>query len=586
MATLSIKAFIKEARRRRVFRVVALYIVGAWVALQIADLAFPGLGIDESAIRYVWIGTILGFPIALVIGWRYDIVAGRIVRTAASSIDAELAIGRSDYFILAALAVVVAMIIFQMVGEISETQIAETSPVAVTDADPNSIAVLPFVNISSDEEQEYFSDGLSEELLNLLARIPELNVAARTSSFSFKDKDLEIPEIASRLKVAHVLEGSVRKYGNQIRITAQLIQADNGYQLWSETYDRQLDNVFQIQEDIAVAVVEALRITLLGEVPKTRRTDPKAYQLFLEGQYLKRQLSDDSLTRAIESFKQAVEIDPAYVPAWAELADTYIWVGRSDELSSEEATALADQAIQTAISTDPDYAFAYYVRGISWIFTKHRFRQGIEDFQHALKLDPDNAFIVAAIGKGAILTGKYDLAITQYQAALAMEPLVPEFYYYLGRAYKSSGRLDDAEASFRTLYSLSPSFGGKFSLWETLFLKGELEAALAEAATRLTRAITHHALGNAAKADEALADVIENAGAYSIAVVYGYRGEVDKTFEWLNNQLENNNYPTFILAETAFRSVHSDPRWEPFLEKLYLLEYWLEMTPDSGNRSR
>jgi len=560
--------------------------VGAWVALQIADLAFPGLGIDESAIRYVWIGTILGFPIALVIGWRYDIVAGRIVRTAASSIDAELAIGRSDYFILAALAVVVAMIIFQMVGEISETQIAETSPVAVTDADPNSIAVLPFVNISSDEEQEYFSDGLSEELLNLLARIPELNVAARTSSFSFKDKDLEIPEIASRLKVAHVLEGSVRKYGNQLRITAQLIQADNGYQLWSETYDRQLDNVFQIQEDIAIAVVGALRITLLGEVPKTRRTDPKAYQLFLEGQYLRRQLSNDSLNRAIEAFKQAVEIDPAYVPAWAELADTYLWGGGSDELSWEEATALADQAIQTSISTDPDYAFAYYVRGISWIFAKHRFKQGIEDFQHALKLDPDNAFIVAAIGKGAILTGKYDLAITQYQAALAMEPLVPEFYYYLGRAYKSSGRLDDAEASFRTLYSLSPSFGGKFSLWETLFLKGELEAALAEADNRITRAITHHALGNAAKADEALADVIENAGAYSIAVVYGYRGEVDKTFEWLNNQLENNNYPTFILAETAFRSVHSDPRWEPFLEKLYLLEYWLEMTPDSGNRSR
>ncbi len=321
---------------------------------------------------------------------------------------------------------------------------------------------------------------------------------------------------------------------------------------------------------------------MLGELPKTRRTDSAAYQLFLEGQYLKRQISADSLNRAVEAFKQAVEIDPAYVPAWAELADTYLWGGGLDELSHEQTSALADQAIQTAISTDPDYAFAYYVRGVSWIFGKNRFDKGIEDFELALKLDPDDAFIVAAIGKGAFLTGKFNLAISQYQAALAMEPVVPEFYYYLGRAYLSSGHLDDAEASFRKLSNLSASYRGDFHLWETLFMKGELEAALAESDISFTRAITHHALGNAAKADEALADLIENAYPYSIAMVYGYRGEADKTFEWLNNVLENREYyyPTFILTETAFHSVHSDPRWELFLEKLGLLEYWLEMTPD------
>ncbi len=327
----------------------------------------------------------------------------------------------------------------------------------------HSIAVLPFVNMSSDEEQEYFSEGLSEELLNLLAKIPELHVAARTSSFSFKGKDLEVTEIASRLQVAYVLEGSVRTHDNQLRITTQLIQADNGFHVWSETYDRHLDNVFDIQEEIAIAVVDALKITLLGEAPKTRKTDPVAYQLYLEGQYLKRRISKDSLNRAIEAFKQAVEIDPAYVPAWAELADTYIWGGGSDELSYEETTALADQAIQTAINTDPGYAFAYYVRGISWIFTKNDFNRGIEDFEYALELEPDDAFIVAAIGKGALLTGKFDLAITQYKAALAMEPIVPEFYWFLGIAYLSSGRLDDAEASFRTMSSLSPSRRAKLS---------------------------------------------------------------------------------------------------------------------------
>jgi len=478
-----------------------------------------------------------------------------------------------------------------VLGPVEDVQIAQSARqegyTATQTESPqydHSIAVLPFVNMSSDEEQEYFSDGLSEELLHLLAKIPELHVAARTSSFSFKGKDLEVTEIASRLKVAHVLEGSVRMHDNQIRITTQLIQADNGFHVWSETYDRQLDNIFEIQEEIAIAVVDALKITLLGEVPKTRKTDSVAYQLYLEGQYLKRRISKDSLNRAIEAFKQAVEIDPAYVPAWAELADTYIWGGGSDGLSSKERAALADQAIQTAISIDPDYAFAYYVRGISWIFTKHSFKQGIEDFQHALKLDPDDAFIVAAIGKGAFLTGKFDLAITQYQAALAMEPVVPEFYWFLGNAYLSSGRLDDAEASFRRLLSLSPSSYGQYDLWQTLFLKGELEAALAESDTSFVRAIVHHAIGNEAVADEALADVIENAGPYSIAKVYGYRGDIDKTFEWLDYMLENSDqYPTWILTETAFRSVHSDPRWESFLEKLGLLEFWLEMVPKKGS---
>lgn len=588
-------SFYTELKRRNVFKVAIVYSAVAWLLLQVSDTLGPALHLPEWFVSAVIFLLILGFPIAIILAWAFDLTPEGLKRETKADPAAPEAgqTGRKlNHIVVAALVLALSYFVIDKVvfnsgrdtaGTSTADQVAQQQPAEIESANAdNSIAVLPFVNMSSDEEQEYFSDGLSEELLNLLARIPELKVAARTSSFSFKDKDLAIPEIASRLKVAYVLEGSVRKQGNQLRITAQLIQADNGYHLWSETYDRQLDNVFQIQEDIAIAVVDALRITLLGEVPKTRKTDPKAYQLFLEGQYLKRQLSPDSLNRAIQAFKQAVEIDPAYVPAWAELADTYLWGGRPDELSREEAHALADQAIQTAISTDPDYAFAYYVRGISWIFSKHRFKQGIEDFEYALKLDPDNAFLVAAIGKGAFMTGKFDLAITQYKTALAMEPVVPEFYWYLGRAYLSSGRLDDAEASFRKLHSLSPSFRlGKNDLWRTLLLKGELEAALAESDTSFSRAIIHHALGNAAVADEALADLIENADLYSIAMVYGYRGEVDKTFEWLDSMLEKNDDNTiWILTETAFRSIHSNPRWEPLLEKLGLLEFWLEMTPD------
>jgi tetratricopeptide (TPR) repeat protein len=408
-----------------------------------------------------------------------------------------------------------------------------------------------------------------------------LNVAARTSSFSFKGKDLAIPEIASQLNVAHVLEGSVRKHGNQIRVTAQLIQADNGYHLWSETYDRQMDNVFQIQEDIAKSVVDALKITLLGDAPSIRRTDPEAYQLFLEGQYLKRQISNDSLNRAVEAFRKAVEVDPAYAPAWAELADTYIWGGFSDSLSYAKRTVLAEEAIEKAIATDPDYAFAYYVRGIYWIFGKNEFDKGIEDFEHAFELDPDDAFLVAAIGKGAVLTGDYDLAISQYLDALAMEPVVPEFYYFLGRAYLGSGRLDEAEATFRKLVALSTSTWAKDFLAETLFMKGEFEAALGASDAAVSRALNHFALGNTAEADKALEELTENGDAYNVAIVYGHRGEVDKTLEWLNKEVEHGDYfPSFILTEPAFQGAYADERWPLLMEKLGLLEYWQEMTPN------
>lgn len=588
-----------ELKRRNVFKVAIVYSAVAWLLLQVSDTLGPALHLPEWFVSAVAFLLILGFPVAIIFAWAFELTSEGLKRETDASPAASTAGNTSkklNHTILAALVLALGYFVFDKfvldpgrdatgiatAVQVSQQQAAELE----SEKTDKSIAVLPFVNMSSDEEQEYFSDGLSEELLNLLAKIPELRVAARTSSFSFKGKNLEVPEIASRLKVAHVLEGSVRKDGKQIRITAQLIQADNGYHLWSETYDRQLDNIFQVQEDIAAAVVDALKITLLGEAPKVRITDPAAYQLFLQGQYLKRRITAESSLKAIDAFKKAVEIDPSYAPAWAELADAYIWLGGdSREISRSEGADLADPAIQKAIGADPDYGYAYYVRGIAWMFTKYKFNKGIEDFQYALKLEPDNAFVVAGTGKGALLTGKFDYAISQFQAALIMEPVVPEFYWYLGKVYRRLGRLDDAEDSFRKMDDLSPSVEGNYDLWETLFLKGEFEAALAEADYLnypvSALAVTHYALGNATKADEYLAELIKNRSAYALARVYGYRGEIDKTFEWLNYLLENSDYyPVFILSETAFRSVFSDPRWELYLEKLGLLEYWLEMPPE------
>ncbi|MEJ2523759.1 MAG: tetratricopeptide repeat protein [Gammaproteobacteria bacterium] len=577
-----------------------VYTAVAWLLLQISDTLGPALHLPEWFVSGVAFLLILGFPVAIVLAWAFELTPDGLkaeTKSDAPDTGAGTSSKQLNFIVVAALVMALGYFVIDQVllnedPDIVATQAADQAGVHQPeqvdgDKGDKSIAVLPFLNMSSDEEQEYFSDGLSEELLNLLARIPELDVAARTSSFAFKGKDLAIPDIAEQLNVAHVLEGSVRKHGDQVRVTAQLIRADTGFHLWSETYDRKMDNIFEIQEDIAISVVDALKITLLNEAPSARKTEPEAYQLFLEGQYLKRQISADSLNRAVEAFRQSVEIDPSYVPAWAELADTYIWGGGRDKFARKERHSLADQAIETAIGIDPDYAFAYYVRGIVSFFAKNNFERGLEDFQHAYELDPENAFLVAAIGKGAFLTGDFDLAIAQYEKALAMEPIVPEFHWFLGRAYLGAGRLEDAETSFRKLSNLSPSAYHLNQYFQTLLLQGEYEAALAMVNSSSSQAIIHHLLGNETAAEKALAEVEENAHPYTLAQVYGHRGEVDKTFEVLDRMVERGDYyPIWILTDVAFQSIHSDERWPRLLEELGLLQYWQETTADRETRDQ
>src|SRR6476659_7120447 len=222
-----------------------------------------------------------------------------------------------------------------------------------------SIAVLPFVNMSEDKTNEYFSDGISEELLNLLAKIPQLQVTARTSSFSFKGKGVAIPEIARTLHVAHVLEGSVRKAGDSVRITAQLIKAGTDTHLWSETYDRKMDDIFKIQDEIAGEVVKELKVKLLGAAPKVRTTDPKAFALYLQARELGRQSTAEAFAKSDALYRQVLEIDPRYAPAWNGLASNFLNKANMGVLSNQEGYARARETVEKALAIDPDYALAH-----------------------------------------------------------------------------------------------------------------------------------------------------------------------------------------------------------------------------------
>ncbi len=460
----------------------------------------------------------------------------------------------------------------------------DTGPAGDADGNlnPNSVAVLPFVNMSDDASNEYFSDGISEELLNLLAKIPELRVPSRTSAFSFKADTMELPEIARRLKVAHILEGSVRKAGDQVRITVQLVDARSDTPLWSHSWDRTLEDVFAVQDEIAAAVVGQLEITLLGSVQKVRQTDPEAYTMFLQARELSHRLTEEDLGRSIELQRQVLAIDPEYAPAWAELARMYASQADRAWRPADEAFRLAREAAHRALEIDPGNASAHAQLGRIETGPDGDLQQAASHYSRALELDPTNPDIVFAAGRLAANLGRLDEAIMAYEYAIARDPVNAAYYRRLGLTKRWAGRLDEAIDASRTALRLSEEIvGAHYHIGMDLLLQGNPEAALEavleepvenEALRLLGLSKVYHALGRQAESDSALAEVIrkhEQGWAYNIAYAYAIRGEPDLVFEWLGRAVQ---YGDSGIQETPvenfFTNIHDDPRWIPFLESI------------------
>jgi TolB-like protein/Flp pilus assembly protein TadD len=444
-----------------------------------------------------------------------------------------------------------------------------------------SIAVLPFVDMSAGKDQEYFSDGISEELLNLLAKIPQLQVTARTSSFAFKGKETGIPEIARTLHVAHVLEGSVRKAGNSVRITAQLIKAGTDTRLWSQTYDRKLDDIFAIQDEIAADVVKQLKVTLLGEAPKARTTDPEAYALYLQAVQLGRQFTAQAFQQSDALYHKVLAIDPRYAPAWVGLSRNFTNETGQGLLSNKEGLAQAREADLKALEIDPQYAPAH--AGVGWdaMIGDNDPAGAAQHFNHALALDPADLGVLGNSASLLRMLGRLDEALTLDEFVVRRDPVNVTSLYNLGYHQRMAGRLDAAIASYHTVLSLAPGRGGAHAqLGVALLLKGDAQGALAELEQETSEAwkmiglpMAYHALGRKADSDAALAALIakyEKDGSYNIAYVYAYRGEADKAFEWLGKELEYNGPGSFpeIVTENLFDKIHADPRWLPFLRKI------------------
>src|SRR5438309_1638579 len=443
-----------------------------------------------------------------------------------------------------------------------------------------SIAVLPFVNMSEDKANEYFSDGISEELLNLLAKIPQLQVTARTSSFAFKGKETGIPEIARTLHVAHVLEGSVRKAGNSVRITAQLIRAGTDTHLWSQTYDRKLDDIFAIQDEIAADVVKQLKVTLLGAAPKARTTDPEAYALYLQAVQLGRQFTAEPFQQSDALYRKVLAIDPRYAPAWNELSRNFTNETGQGLLPNKEGYAQAREAAMKALAIDPDYAPAHAQLGWIAMNGDNDLAGAAQHLKRALALDPVDLDVLR---NGASLLeslGRLDEALAIDEAVVRRDPVNVNTFSNLGLYQRMAGRFDAAIASFRTVLSLAPGEGGGHAqLGNALLLKGDAQDALAEIEQETSGVwkmiglpMAYHALGRKADSDAALAALIakyEKDGPSNIASVYAYRGEADQAFEWLDKAVKYGDGGLGeIVTDNLFDKIHADPRWLAFLRKI------------------
>ena len=591
-------SFIAELKRRNVLRVGTAYIVAAWLVIQVVETLFPIYGLGDGAIRLVITLLAIGLVPTVIFAWAFELTPDGLKRD--SEVDRSQSIapdtGRKlDRMIMVVLALALGYFAFdkfvlepQREAALKEQKVAAVEAAReqgrvealIASYGDNSIAVLPFVNMSDDAGNEYFSDGISEELLNLLASIPELRVVSRTSAFFYKDKDVKLRQVAEELNVAHILEGSVRKAGDRVRITAQLIEARSDTHLWSETYDRRLDDIFAIQDEIALMVVEQLRITLLGEAPHVAQADPEAYALQLQARALRRQRTPEAYEQAVALYQQALAVDPAYPTAWTGLALTYINQATIAQRPLAEGYALAREAVDRALALDPNYALAH--SGLAWIAMRRdgNLAAAAGHFRHALALAPADPDILGNASALAISLGRAEQAVVVNEYLSAQDPVNPTGHGNMGFYYLYAQRPDDAIASFRRALQLSPGYrAARYGIGVALLMKGEAEAALAEMQQEPSEAwrmvglpMAYHALGRGAESDAALAELIarhEQDWAYNIAYVFAYRGEGDRVFEWLDKAVAAQDTGLAeITVQHLFGEFRDDPRWLPLLRTL------------------
>jgi len=594
-------SFLGEIKRRSVAKVGIAYAVTGWIVVDISSVLFPIFGAPAWVLRVLTTLVILGFPVALTVSWIYELTPEGLRRT--DDLPEELTIPagrrRLDYVIVGLLVCALGTFMLDRWVLRSHQAVAPTAA-AVDKQEPAdkgepmvngraAVAVLPFLNLSSDPEQDFFADGLTEELLNRLAKIPSLRVAARTSSFHFKGKNPELREVGDALHVGMVVEGSVRKSSDRVRITAQLIDVASGYDLWSETYDRQLTDIFSIEDNIVAEIMRALSIHI-GDVESTssdlQPVDAEVYQLVLRGRFHWNQRTPDGLAESVALFHEATQRAPDYAPAYAGLADAYLTQYDYGMISWEDSTVKARAAASKALELDDRLAEAHvslahilmhewawqkaeteFQRAMelnpSYVVAHHWFAlcltalgrvdEAVAAMQRAQELDPVSVRINADLGMAYLAAGQYDQAVDQEGLTLDLDPNASAARWIRGMAFEQMGQFDQAEADMRAVFT---EWGPDPVILGSL---GHLYAVQ----------------GKKDEASKLLGELLAQQGkaeiAFFVALIHAGSNEPDQTLQWLQRAVdERSGSVRYLKVEPRLASVRTAPGYQALLDRVGL----------------
>ena len=585
---MKIDNFFAELKRRNVYKVAVAYAVVAWLLIQAASILFPTFDAPAWVMKVFVVVIVLCFPVALVFSWAFEITPEGIKRESeiGPGKSSNRRTGRRIVSVTVVLAVIAAaLFIFQLVrSKVLTTTTRSVASIAST-VSAKSVAVLPLVNTSGDPSNEYFSDGLSEELIAVLAKIPDLKVIGRSSSFLFKGTSGDSGAIGQKLGVAHLIEGSVRKQGDRVRIVAELINAADGRSIWSETYDRELRDVFAVQEEIAKAVAEQMKVRLLGEkahsdaVPSNQ--NPAAHNAVLQSDFYFQQQTAESIRKAIGFAQEAVRLDPNYALAYAKLSQA--WRQYAASFAIDDASKGYDEARQAAdkaVSLAPDLPEVRMTVGLLAMNPGLDFAGGEKDFRRVLQSSPNNAAAKNGLCLSLLAQGRFTEAEEACRQALLLDPLLTNLWFNLGRITVGTGRYKEAEEAFRKGLELQPNASRFHTYLATLdILQNRPAQAIANAQLEnegfwrdYSAALVQQAQGDRSAADTALKNFIAKdsiGGAFQVAVLYAIRKESDQTFKWLDTAYDTRDSGLTQLAVTPFfLPYRDDPRFMALCQKL------------------
>jgi TolB-like protein/Tfp pilus assembly protein PilF len=579
--------FFSELKRRNVYKVAVAYAVVGWLVMQVTSTVVPALHLPDAITTAVVMLTLLGFPIALVLAWAFELTPEGIKRTEDLDRSARKTATNRIWIYVAVIGAALSVGLF-FVGRYTARNTTfehDASPArteATTAIAQKSIAVLPLLNESGDPKDEYFSDGLSEELIAALAQIRELKVIGRSSSFRFKDRKEEPKTIGEKLGVATLLEGTVRKQGDRVRIVAELINAADGIELWTRTFDRELKDIFSVQQEIANAVASSLKVTLLGSDertstnPTTRNTE--AHNAYLLGHYHFQRRNLEDYRKAIGYYDEAIRLDPNYALAYAERSELWTLVGDLTGETKKDWAKARDDA-EKAVSISPGLAEAHAALGWVRFFTEWKFAEGLSELKRAKELSPANPTANDLLARVIVYVGRLDEAEKQARQAVELDPLANSAQNNLSRILWYEGKLDEADAIARKAAELHPTAASS-RRWQVLVAiqRGDPDLALHEAQMepdenyrRFELALAHYARKDRAAADAALSDLLANrvGVAYQIAQVYAARGERDKALEWLQISFDEHDTGTLaLLVDPLLHDLRDDPRYKALVTKM------------------